>query len=77
MISSTQEILEAIRALPAEQRNELLEILLSEDAPPEVFVSDEEFARELDRRQQEMEDGTDPGMSLDEFVRRSRQILES
>ena len=64
MISSTQEILEAIRALPAEQRSELLEILLSDDAPPEAFESDEEFERELDRRRQEMEDG-------------SRQILES
>jgi hypothetical protein len=70
MNPATKELLAAVRALPANERQELLRTLVDEEAS-------DEFDQELDRRSAEMDDGTDPGMSLDEFLRRSRQILES
>ena len=58
MSPQTQALLEAVLALPEEERALLVEELLESLSPPGEEMTDDEFEAELNRRRQEMIDGT-------------------
>jgi putative addiction module component (TIGR02574 family) len=77
MFSTKDEILKAALLLPLEDQLELADALLAECVPPEDFELDEAWRHEIARRSKEMREGIVRGVSLEEFDRGARKIIES
>jgi putative addiction module component (TIGR02574 family) len=85
MSETAQAILAAIHSLSAAERTEIADALLEYTSEPEdlgppedwVEMSEEEFRAELDRRIEEVRNGTDPGIPAEEVMRELSEIVDA
>ncbi len=66
-MTTPQEILTAVRALPQDLQFQVVEQILEQFSPPAGDVTEEEFAAELLRRDADFESGTAGGVSWAEL----------
>lgn len=75
MTEATREVLEAVKALPPEERQDLIESLFYDQEQPPVQISDA-WMEEIRRRTEAIENGAEPLHDWDEACERvEREIL--
>jgi putative addiction module component (TIGR02574 family) len=79
MSEIAQSILSAALGLPFDERAELIDRLLENDAPPDNYagMSDDDFQAEMNRRCEETLNGMDPGISSSEVRRILKEDIDA